>query len=90
MRRCAGWGDFFDLPVIVVVLLIVSILFLLCANCIKRNDLCEIDFADGTRESIPCYYAAVEGSVLEISTKDGKIYKPLAAIKSFRTVEVDK
>ena len=54
------------------------------------STVCEIRFCDGTEERIMCRYAEVDENVLEIRTDDGRVYKPLSAIKSVTTYTKEK
>ena len=70
--------------VILVLLFGAVILGIIRENC-PCNQLCEIEFADGTSERILCRYADIDGNALVISTKRGRLCMSLSAIKSYRT-----
>ena len=74
-----------DLWTVILVLLVLlfGAIVLGRENC-PCNQLCEIEFADGTSERILCRYADIDGNALVISTKRGRLCMSLSAIKSYR------
>ena len=74
------------------------IALLACAGCLENHYICEIEYMDGTKELIECFYAKVDEpffgapSVLTIEIYKGgsTIQKSLATIKRWRLIKLEK
>lgn len=74
------------------------IALLACAGCLDNHYICEIEYMDGTKERIECFYAKVDEpffgapSVLSIEIYKGgsNTQKSLATIKRWRLIELKK